>query len=90
MDYVLGLSNTKITSDIVRVDTLNKKLIGQRIKLIREKHKLTLRDLADELNTTSSTVSAYETGKTLILTAFVYQICKKYKISIDWLCGRVK
>lgn len=90
MDYVLGLSNTKITSDIVRVDTLNKKLIGQRIKLIREKHKLTLRDLADELNTTSSTVSAYETGKTLILTAFVYQICKEYKISIDWLCGRVK
>ncbi|MBR5663061.1 MAG: helix-turn-helix transcriptional regulator [Bacilli bacterium] len=90
MDYVLGLSNERTNSDIKEIKVLNKKLIGSRIKEIRESNKLTLRDLASELNTTSSTISAYETGKTLVLTAFAYQICIKYDVSLDWLCGKVK
>ena len=90
MDYVLGLSNERTNSDIKEIKELNKKLIGSRIKEIRENNKLTLRDLASELNTTSSTISAYETGKTLVLTAFAYQICTKYDVSLDWLCGKVK
>ena len=90
MDYVLGLSNERTNSDIREIKELNKKLIGSRIKEIRESNKLTLRDLASELNTTSSTISAYETGKTLVLTAFAYQICTKYEVSLDWLCGKVK
>lgn len=90
MDYVLGLSNERTNSDIKEIKELNKKLIGSRIKEIRERNKLTLRDLASELNTTSSTISAYETGKTLVLTAFAYQICTKYDVSLDWLCGKVK
>ena len=90
MDYVLGLSNERTNSDIKEIKELNKKLIGSRIKEVREINKLTLRDLASELNTTSSTISAYETGKTLVLTAFAYQICTKYDVSLDWLCGKVK
>lgn len=90
MDYVLGLSNERTNSDIKEIKELNKKLIGSRIKEIRESNKLTLRNLASELNTTSSTISAYETGKTLVLTAFAYQICIKYDVSLDWLCGKVK
>ena len=72
------------------IEELNKNEIGSRIKKIREDNNLTLRDLAKELNTTSSTISAYETGKTLILTAFAYQICIKYNVSLDWLCGKRK
>ena len=90
MDYVLGLSNERTKSDIKEIKELNKKLVGSRIKEIRESNKLTLRNLASELNTTSSTISAYETGKTLVLTAFAYQICIKYDVSLDWLCGKVK
>lgn len=90
MDYVLGLSNERTYSDIKEIKELNKKLIGSRIKEIRESNKITLRDLASELNTTSSTISAYETGKTLVLTAFAYQICIKYDVSLDWLCGKIK
>ena len=44
--------------------------------------------LAEFLNTTQSTVSAYESGQVLILTAFAYQISTAYKISMDYLCGR--
>ena len=84
-DYILGLTN-KIEK--VKKLNLDKNKIGQNIKIIRTDNNLTLKDLAKELNTTSSTISAYETGKTLILTVFTYQIAKKYNISLDWLLGK--
>lgn len=90
MDYIFKLSKSKTYNNINYLKELNKKEIGLRIKKVREVNNLTLRKLASELNTTSSTISAYETGKTLILTAFAYQICKKYNVSLDWLCGREK
>ena len=90
MDYVLGLYKTKSNSKINKIKSLNKVEVGKRIKMIREKYNLTVRDLADKLNTTPSTISAYENGKTLILTAFAYQICKEYNVSLDWLCCRTK
>lgn len=90
MDYIVGLTDEKNNSGIIKLTELNKNEIGSRIKKIREDNNLTLRDLAKKLNTTSSTISAYETGKTLILTAFAYQICIKYNVSLDWLCGKRK
>lgn len=90
MDYVLGFTDIKMSSNIIKIKELNKKEIGARIKKIREDNNLTLRDLASKLNTTSSTISAYEIGKTLILTAFAYQICSEYDVSLDWLCGKTK
>lgn len=90
MDYIVGLTDEKNNSGIIKLTELNKNEIGSRIKKIREDNNLTLRDLAKELNTTSSTISAYETGKTLILTAFAYQRCIKYNVSLDWLCGKRK
>jgi len=90
MDYIVGLTDEKNNSGIIKLTELNKNEIGSRIKKIREDNNLTLRDLAKELNTTSSTISAYKTGKTLILTAFAYQICIKYNVSLDWLCGKRK
>ena len=88
MDYVFKLKSNIKYSMIQNIDNLNKKDIGLRIKQIRKENNLTMRDLASILNTTSSTISAYENGKTLILTAFAYQICLKYNVSMDWLCGR--
>lgn len=87
MDYVLKLQD-KPKSSINKPKSIDKKAVGSRIKYIRTKKNITNRDLARNLNTTSSTVSAYEAGKTLILTAFAYQISKKYNVSVDWLCGR--
>lgn len=88
MDYVMKLSNTnKITNNI---DKLDRKLIGTKIKQIRKENNLTQQDLAGFLNTTHSTISAYESGKTLILTAFALEICKKYNYSLDWLCDKRK
>ena len=88
MDYILGLTNKKIKYK--KLNELDKKIIGNNIKKLRSNNNLTLRDLARILNTTSSTISAYETGKTLLLTAFAIEIAKKYHLSIDELCGKEK
>lgn len=87
LDYLFNLSNNKRYPHS-KQGIIDKQVAGQRLKKFRQQHHLTLRKLAEELNTTSSTISAYETGKTLILTAFAIQICRKYKISMDWLYGK--
>lgn len=74
MDYILGLTNKKIKYK--KLNELDKKIIGNNIRKLRRDNDLTLRDLAKVLNTTSSTISAYETGKTLLLTAFAIEIAK--------------
>ena len=88
MDYLLELTSNKSTKNIIKINNLDKIEIGRRINKIRNDNNLTYRDLAKKLNTTPSTIYAYEKGKTLILTSFAYELCKKYKISLDWLCGR--
>lgn len=85
-DYITELTDIKYFKSNNTV--LDKKLIGNRIIELRKKYNLTQQQLADVLNTSHSTISAYENGKTLILTAFAYQICLKYNVSMDWLCGR--
>ena len=86
MDYIVGLTNDK-TYNIINKE-LKPNIIGERLLTIRKKLKLTQVKLATELNTSHSTISAYESGKTVILTTFAYQICLKYNISLDWLCGK--
>lgn len=87
LDYIFNLTKTKFVNKIR--EELNSKIIGERLFLVRKSKNLTLYDLASELNTTQSTISAYENGKTIILTAFAIQICRKYKISMDWLYGKI-
>ncbi len=86
MDYVVGLSNKRIIMSNDNV--LNKKLIGKNIKNIRKRYNLTQSDLAITLHTTQSVISAYENGKTLILTSFLIQICNIYHLSMDKICNR--
>ena len=85
LDYLTGLSNKK---DIFyNYVTLNKEIIGKKIIYVREMNNLMQKDLAKILNTSPSTLCAYEKGCTLILTAFLYQMAKKYNISMDWFVG---
>lgn len=87
LDYALNLTTSK--EHISYAKEPNKKTIGNRLKLFRKQYKITQKELAFVLHTTQSTISAYEKGKTLLLTAFAYQIARKYNISMDWICGRI-
>lgn len=73
MDYVVRLSNNKIFTNGRITTKLDKRLIGNNIKIVRTDNKLSFRSLAKELNTTPYIIHAYENGKTLILTSFAFQ-----------------
>lgn len=85
-DYALGLSKYNIVTK--RLKNLDKKLIGSRIKEIRKMNKLTQKELAELLHTSQSTISSYEHGLTIILTAFLYEMCVKLKVSANYLTGK--
>lgn len=89
LDYICNLSNIKKENKIY-IYKVDKKISGNNILSFRKEQNITQKELALFLNTTPSTICAYEKGKTLILTSFAYQICKKYNISMDYICGLVK
>ena len=86
MDYLSGLTN--VNCHITKKFKLDSKLVGSRIKLVRKKRNLTQEELAKILNTSQSNISSYESGKTLMLTAFIYNLAKEFDISLDYLTGR--
>lgn len=86
IDYLLGLTDKKITIESSK--NIDIKLMAERVTEIRKDFKETLREFTDRLNTSSSTWSAYETGKVLILCAFLIEICKIGNYSADWILGR--
>ena len=87
IDYILGLSSDRIYPMII--SNINKEKLGTRLKELRKENKLTQKKLAQQLNTSHSVISAYESGKTMILTSFLYEICQKYHISADYLLGKI-
>ncbi len=90
MDYVLSLTDENNYYLYYYVKPVNKAILGRNIQIIRRKYKLTQQDLADILNTSQSTISAYENGKTMFLTVFAYTLATKYNLSVDKICSRVK
>ncbi len=86
IDYMLGISNTRI--HLKTNCEININLVSARLKEIRKSLKLTMRDLADKFNTTSSAISNYENSKYLILSSFLIELCKYSNYSIDWVLGR--
>ena len=90
IDYIFGLSKNNDFNKYDYTRKINKEKIGKNIKILRKKNQLTQKDLAKIFNTSQSTISAYESGKTLVLTIFSYELAKKFNISIDKLCDLEK
>ncbi len=87
IDYLFGLSRTEqYKNNILEIDYIK---AGMRLKEFRKDNKLTQKDLASLLNTTFSSIAWYEKGRNLIATPFLYTICKTYKISADYLLGKI-
>ena len=85
-DYALGLDNNSIVSK--KNFIIDAKLIGKRIREIRLKNHYKQIELANLLNTSQSTICSYEKGKTIILTAFLYEMCIKLNVSADYILGK--
>ncbi len=87
LDYIFNFTDKRnyinFKKDIDKIE------VGKRLKEFRKSHKLTQVLLAEELNTVHPVIVNYEKGKNLISTSFLYILCKKYKISADYLLGRI-
>ena len=81
LDYAIGLTNKK--EKLITKIVVDKIKIGNNIKKIRLINHLSQTEFANSINTTQSVISAYESGKTLIQTSFLYDICFKYKINVS-------
>lgn len=85
VDYLLGLTCKKKT--IKKIKEIDRKIVASRCKEIRNDYNESLRTFAKRLNTSNSTWCAYESGKTLILCAFMLEINNFGNYSIDWILG---
>lgn len=86
-DYILGFTNKKQYKNSER--NIDKVMVGNRLKDFRKEHKLTAKTLADILKTTDGTLYGYEHGRYIIAIPFLYDICKRYNISADYLLGKI-
>ncbi len=86
MDYIMEL--TRKNQKTIKLEELDYKLVGSRIKEFREDNDISMRALAKRFNTSHSTISSYESGDTIIMTSFALELAKKNNISLDWLVGK--
>ena len=86
LDYLFNFTNQNL---YVKQKETDKMILSKRLKDFRKENKITQKNLAQELNTSQSTIADYERGKNMIPTPFLYTICKKYNISADYLLGRI-
>ncbi len=86
-DYLFELSNTN-NYNVDRKE-LDLKLIGKRLKEFRKSNKLNQVKLANSIGVSKSMISSFERGEYLISTTALYEITDKYKISADYLLGKI-
>ncbi len=87
IDYLLGLTNIKNYKD--NKHEINREISSQRLKEFRKKNNLTQNSLAQKLNISRSIIVYHENKRTIIGTPFLYELCKKYNISADYILGRI-
>lgn len=78
LDYITRLSSK---NNYQKIDKLDKRKIGNNLKLLRTKLNLTQQQITDEFMIPQTTYSNYETGHYLITTLALYTICYKHNIS---------
>ena len=62
-------------------------MIGERLKKLRQEHKLLQKELAKELNLTQQTISSYESNKREPDSETLQKIAQYFNVSVDYLLG---
>lgn len=85
LDYIFSFNEIK---NYKENNPINLEKSVQRLKEFRKNNKLTQPKLAKILNIANGTIANYECGRNFIATPFLYDICKKYNVSADYLLGK--
>lgn len=89
LDYLFGFTRNNNPNYFPLKIDLN--VIAKNLRIIRKKHNLTQKDVANSLNTNQAAYAHYENAIYLIPTTFLFNLTKIYKpFSIDELLGRRK
>ena len=88
IDYIFEFTNIKSYNFIN--SAFNSSTLSSKLKEIRKKNQYTQVMIGNLLNIDHSVWCRYEQGKTLIPTSFLYTFCKTFKISADFLLGRIE
>ncbi len=87
IDYLLGFSDIpKYENSRGDIDI---EVSSKRLKEFRKEKKLTQMRLADSLNISRSIIVFHENKRTVLGTPSLFNFCKKYRISADYLLGRI-
>lgn len=85
-DYIFEFTNEKRYEKAQ--EKIDLKTSGLRLKETRKELKLSQQYLASKLYVSNTIISEYEKGNQIISTHFLYDFCKKYNISADYLLGK--
>lgn len=88
LDYILGLSNNKQSKNINK--GLNLKTLGENMKNVRIKNKLSQENVASILGVTQACIARYEKGLICISLSNLYKFSKEFKLTVNTLCGKTK
>jgi len=69
---------------------MNMKIIGKRIRLLRQENNYTQEQFGKIFGLVKSTVSLYESGKSNPDDEIKRKIADYFDVSIDWLLGRTE
>lgn len=87
LDYALGFTNIKNYKG--NRSKININLSSKRLKDLRKQKKYTQEYIAKELDINRSLISKYEKGHTIISTTFLIEYVKLFKVSSDYLLGKI-
>ena len=87
LDFIFKFAKTKNYKKINK--DINMFISGNRLKELRKELKLTQKELAEILHIARGMIGEYEKGNYIISTHSLYDLCKKYHISADYLLGKI-
>jgi len=88
-DYMFDFCD-EINQDVIKINKIDLKLVGNNIKTIRRELKYTQEKLASKLNISRTMITHYEKGIRKINTADLKQICELSGYSADWCVGKLE
>ena len=88
LEYTLNLNNNRSNKNLIK--GLNLNVLGNNIKTLRIKNKLSEQKLAKKIKVSQACINKYEKGNILISLSNLYTLSKEFNVSLSKLCGKVK
>ena len=88
LEYALNLNNNRNNKNLIK--GLNLNILGNNIKTLRIKNKLSEQELAKKIKVSQACINKYEKGNILISLSNLYTLSKEFNVSLSKLCGKAK